>query len=242
MTHRTRTSVVPLILSSLLLTTPLLTSVGCSGRVLAPSAADGLRVEVAERTRERDSARAQVGELQTKLAELTIARDAKLDPEAAEALPALAAVPVSGLSTARWIDQNHATLALVIEPRDGLGRFLKVTGTIRASVAALIPGREPLPAGKATVGPKALRDAYRTGFMGTHYTIEIPLAWEGAEAARSVSVATEFTDAVTGRTYAGQATVPVLRPPAPAQAQGTGSGSGSGSKPESTGTTGGAAR
>lgn len=185
----------------------------CSGRVLAPSVADGLRVEVAERTRERDAARSQVAELQTKLAELTVARDAKIDPEAAEALPALAAVPVSGLATARWIDQNHATLALVLEPRDGLGRFMQITGTVRASVAALVPGRDPLPAGKATVGPKALRDAYRSGFLGTHYTIEIALAWEGAEAARAVSVSTEFTDALTGRTYTGQATVPILRPP-----------------------------
>jgi len=185
----------------------------CSGRVLAPSVADGLRVEVAERTRERDAARSQVAELQSKLAELTIARDARIDPEAAEALPALAAVPVSGLSTARSVDQNHATLALVLEPRDGLGRFMQITGTMRASVAALIPGRDPLPAGKATVGPKALRDAYRSGFLGTHYTIDIALSWEGAEAARAVSVSTEFTDALTGRSYAGQATVPILRPP-----------------------------
>lgn len=199
-------------LSSLLILA--LSAGGCSGRVLTPSAADGLRVEVAERTRERDTARAELAELRTKLAELTVARDAKLDPEAADALPALSGVPVSPLSTARWVDQNHATLALVIEPRDGLGRFLQVTGTLRASVAALIPGREPLPAGKTTVGPRILREAYRTGFMGTHYTIEIPLAWEGAESARAVSIATEFTDALTGKSFAGQSTVPILRAPA----------------------------
>lgn len=191
---------------------------GCRGRALAPNAADGLRSELAERTRERDTARAKVAELETKLSEMTIARDAKLDPEAAEAMPALAGVALSTLSTARLVDPNHATLALVLEPRDGLGRFLQITGTVRASVAVLIPGRDPLPAGKATIGPKALRDAYRASLLGAHYTIEIPLTWEGAEAARSASISAEFTDALTGRSYPCQGTVPVILAPAPAAA------------------------
>jgi len=192
---------------------------GCQGRALVPNAADGLRAELVERTRERDVARARAAELETKLAELTLARDAKVDPEATDAQPALAAVVLSSLSTARLADNNSAVLALVLEPRDGLGRFLQVTGTVRASVAALIPGREPVPAGSVTIGPKALRDAYRSGFLGTHYTIELPLKWDGAEVARAASVSVEFTDAFTGKSYTNQGTVPVVK--AAARAAGT---------------------
>lgn len=185
---------------------------GCQGRALVPNAADGLRAELVERTRERDVARARAAELETKMAELTLARDVKIDPEATEAQPALSGVALSTLSTARLTDANTATLALVLEPRDGLGRFMQVTGTVRASVAALVPGREPLPAGSVTVGPKALRDAYRSGFLGTHYTIELPLRWDGAEVARAASVSVEFTDAFTGKSYTSQGTVPVIKP------------------------------
>jgi len=186
---------------------------GCKARALAPNVADGLRAEVVERTRERDEARAKVAELETKLTELTLARDAKIDPESAEALPALAGVALSSLSTARLVEPNKATLALVIEPRDGLGRFLQITGTLRATAAILIPGREPLAAGKATLGPKALREAYRSTAFGTHYTIEIPLNWEGSEPARAVSIAAEFTDALTGKPYPVQGTVAIVSLP-----------------------------
>ena len=186
---------------------------GCKGRALAPNVADGLRAEVVERTRERDEARAKVAELETKLTELTLARDAKIDPESAEALPALAGVALSSLSTARLVEPNKATLALVIEPRDGLGRFLQITGTLRATAAILIPGREPLAAGKATLGPKSLREAYRSTPFGTHYTIEIPLTWEGSEPARAVSIAAEFTDSLTGKPYPVQGTVAIVSLP-----------------------------
>ena len=47
---------------------------GCRGRALAPNAADGLRAELVERTRERDEARARAAELETKVAELSPAR------------------------------------------------------------------------------------------------------------------------------------------------------------------------
>jgi len=183
---------------------------GCSGRALAPNAADGLRAELVERTRERDAARARMLELETKVGELSQSRDRKIDPEVAEAMPALASVSLSSQSAGRLTDPNHATLATVIAPFDGLGRFIQITGTLRLSVAALVPGRDPLPAGSLTVGPKALRDAYRAGFLGSHYTIEVPLKWDGAESPRALAVSAEFTDGLTGKAYPCGGTVPVI--------------------------------
>jgi hypothetical protein len=53
--------------------------------------------------------------------------------------------------------------------------------------------------------------------MGTHYTVELPVEWDGAESARGLSVAGEFVDGVTGKTYAFLGTVPVV-PAKPAAA------------------------
>jgi hypothetical protein len=183
---------------------------GCGGKALAPTASDALRAELAVRTQERDEARVRAAELDAKLRSLTAEQNARIDPEVAEAMPALATVALSSLSTARLSAPAKAGLALVIASSDGLGRPLQLTGTVRASIAALVPGRDPIPAGSVTLGPKALRDCYRSGFMGTHYTIELPVEWDGAEPARGLSVAGEFVDGVTGKTYPFLGTVPVV--------------------------------
>jgi hypothetical protein len=184
--------------------------VGCGGKALAPNASDALRAELAVRTKERDEAVARAAELDAKLFALTAERNARVDPEVAEAMPALAAVGLSSLSAARLNAPTKADLAIVLAPTDGLGRFIQLTGTVRASVAALIPGRDPVPAGSVTLAPKALRDSYRSGFMGTHYTIELPIEWDGSETARGLSVAGEFVDGTTGKRYPFLGTVPVV--------------------------------
>ena len=184
---------------------------GCGARALVPNESDRLREELAARTAERDAALARASELDTRLRQLATERADEVDPEVAEALPALAAVAVSGLSTARLTRDNQAELAVVLAPRDARGRFLQITGTVRLSAAALVPGDAPLAAGALTVGPKALRECFRSGLLGTHYTLELPVEWIGERPATALSVAGEFTDGLTGRAYPFAATVPVVR-------------------------------
>lgn len=81
---------------------------GCGARALAPNESDRLREELAARTAERDAALARASELDTRLRQLATERAAEVDPEVAESLPALAAVAVSGLSTARLTRDNQA--------------------------------------------------------------------------------------------------------------------------------------
>ncbi len=107
---------------------------------------------------------------------------------------------------------QHATLSLVVVPRDGLGRVIQVVGTLKVSVAVLVPGQAPLAAAAATITPLPLREAYRDGFLGSHYTIEVPLEWESAAVARAASVSIEFTDALTQRALPAAATIPILLP------------------------------
>lgn len=213
----------------------LLAGVGCEARILVPSENDRLRELVATRTEERDEAVARASELETRLeaalAASRVATGAPSDPEVVEATPALATFAISGLTSARETGGGTALLTLVVAPSDGFGRFIQIVGRLKATVVAVVPGREPLPAATLDLGPKALRDAYRSGFMGTHYTIEIPVAWTGAEPARALGVALEFTDAASGRRFLATSTVQIM-PPRPAAAPSPGNGLGDGLPPE----------
>lgn len=189
----------------------LLAAAGCGARALVPNESDRLRAELADRTAERDTAVAKASELDARLRRLSEERTGELDPEVLEALPALAAVSVSGLSTARLESTNRALLAVVLAPSDGLGRFLQITGRVRLSAAALVAGEPPQSAGTLSLGPKDLRACFRSGFLGTHYTIELPVEWPGDRPATALSVAGEFVDGLTKRAYPFAATVPVVR-------------------------------
>lgn len=200
---------------------PLL-AVGCEARVLVPSENDRLRELVATRTEERDQALARASELETRLeaalAASRAAAGAASDPEAVEATPALATFAISSLTSARETGPGRADLALVLVPSDGRGRFLQVVGRLKATVVAIVPGQEPLPAATVDLGPKELRDRYRSGFMGTHYTVEVPVAWASAEPARALGVALEFTEAASGRRFLATSTIQVLPPRGGAEA------------------------
>lgn len=182
---------------------------GCRGRALAPNANDALRAELATRTTERDAAVARASELETKLKSAEAVASGGGDPEADAARPALARIAVSSLTTVRTRGSAEADLALIVVPTDGLGRVIQVAGTLKVSVAALVPGSEPVPAGSLVLRPLELRDRYRTGFMGTHYTVELPLAWRATGgSATAFAVAVEFTDGASGRAFTASATVP----------------------------------
>jgi hypothetical protein len=193
---------------------------GCAGRALVPNEADTLREQLAVRTGERDAALARISELDAKLLRLSAEQATKIDPEVAQALPALARIQVSDLSTARLTSQNTANLAVVIEPTDALGRFLQVTGTVRVTAAAIVAGDPPLAAGTLTLGPAALRERYRSSMMGTHYTLELPIEWAGDKPASAISVVCEFKDGLSGRNYGAAATLPVSRRPVASKSEG----------------------
>lgn len=204
----------------------------CNGRVLVPNANDGLRAELVERTEERDAARARVSELESEVARLSAkagsaalgsdgqtgvdsAEIAALRQDAAAATPALASISISTLSSAKVIvprdgASDEGLLTLVIVPSDGLGRFHQVAGWLDVSATVLVPGAPPAPALATRIGPKVLRDCYRSGFMGTHYTIEQPIRWSVEGAPRAISVAIEFVDSATGRRFPATATVPFV--------------------------------
>jgi hypothetical protein len=155
-----------------------------------------------------------------------LAEIASLRAEAAAATPALASIAISSLSNAKVTSAAVGTgagtgagtsttageglLTLIVVPSDGLGRFIQIAGWLDLSATVLVPGAAPAPALATRVGPNALRSCYRSGFLGTHYTVEQPIRWTGEGAPRAVSVAIEFVDPATGRRFPATATVPFV--------------------------------
>lgn len=195
---------------------------GCRAKVLKPSEADAFRARESKLAADLEVAQRRVAELETALAaerqaHAALAGRGTLDPDAAAATPALSRIAVSSLSSARRTGAATADLDLVIAPEDGLGRFLQLTGTLRVTATVLTPGRDDSPSLSRTVGPTELRGCYRSAFLGTHYTVSMPLDWQvpadaGASAPgpTAVAVAVEFVDAASGRSFPATGTVTLL--------------------------------
>ncbi len=112
-----------------------------------------------------------------------------------------------------------ATLRLWVSPRDGRGRFLQLVGTLHASVAVIRAGAEPMEVASAVFGPLQVRDAWRSGFMGTHYAFAFPLAIPADLRSTPLTVTIRFDDALTGRSFDDQRRLlPVRIDAAPASA------------------------
>jgi outer membrane murein-binding lipoprotein Lpp len=206
---------------------------GCSAKVLSPTPADQLRRQNAELAAKVDSLERQLSEARTALAadssrlkagggEAEPAEGAglALSPEAIEATPHLAGIAIAGSShTDRPLSGEGCVARIYVMPVDGMGRFLQVVGTASVTLYWSPPGCEAEVLSCHEFGPLAVRAAYRSGFGGTHYTLEWPVAPVGASAGASgssssagsegsswtcgsaVEVKVEFTDARSGRVF-----------------------------------------
>ncbi len=147
---------------------------------------DALRRQVLQMDQEITSLRAQRAELAAKLSELNRALNAQssgLTNDALEALPRCAELQIGALSGPVDSDSIPGLDAfdLYISPLDGLRRFTQITGSLTATVSLLpTPDNnnsqsQPSLLASASLGPAELRDAYRSSFMGTHYSLRLPL-------------------------------------------------------------------
>lgn len=159
---------------------------GC--KVGGPSRDDPLRQRVV--IAERDLARAQAenAELRSKLAES--ARASGLDPEAAAARPALASIAIDAYTGP--LRNDPSIFRVYLAAKDGRNRPFQLTGTLTAEVAT--------PDGRVvtrTLTPIELRDAWRAGFLGTFYEIDLT----GVPASPAWLARVRFADATTGTEF-----------------------------------------
>lgn len=177
---------------------------GCLGSI-SESEGERLRRRVSELERELDYARAYGSELESKLADANRVREEALPQDVLDALPRCAGVEIDPLSGPVGGEPGRESLLLFIKPFDGQRRFVQVAGSLRID-AALIPpmpeGGPPTPFGRVSLGPRELREAYRSSFVGTHYSVELPLPQPPGDATLLVRV--ELVDALSGRRFAAE--------------------------------------
>jgi hypothetical protein len=159
--------------------------------------ADALRRRVADLEADNQKLSRRVREL-----EASAAPAGAIPPEIRALTPAVIDLEVGRLSHLVDRDGDGAPegLRAYVLTRDQLGRFVQAVGSLGVSVIAPRPGSEAATVGRCTLSPMELRQAYRSGITGTHYSIECPVTWDGVPV-QSVLLAVRFTDALSGRQF-----------------------------------------
>ena len=160
-----------------------------------------------ELRREREELRAQVADLERRLAEAdaraaAAARagappsDSGLDPGAvALARPECTEIEIDRLSGFRAAAGETDPSVLVVRLRtlDGRGRFTQVVGSVVVRAERVRPGEPTIEIGTMELGPVEVREAYRQGFNGSWYAVEIPVGDARGRAGDSVVVTAVMT-------------------------------------------------
>jgi hypothetical protein len=169
---------------------------------------------------ENDRLREQVMDLETEVTSLRRANEeleAQLvvdtdDPAAAAAeiranTPRAAAIDISPRSHLQR-DETGDRVIVYVQPRDGRGRFVQLVGHLSVHVALVPTAADARTLGRVQLAPGALRDAYRSSFAGTHYTVEVPT--ETIDRAAEADVRVHFNDGWTGRELEGHRSVKLI--------------------------------
>ena len=192
---------------------------GCSATLVPPDGLTDARVQAVELQRRVKELEGTTAELQAQLAaaqeQLAQANAVgATDREVAEATPRMVALAFAG-GSAEWAPvpaaavtsggcepSRHALVRVAVEPRDGLGRVLQVAGRCEVTVAIVDPAGKVFELGHRAIAPGELRAAWRAAFMGTHYSLEIPvLVPASAPPKVAWTVAVSCTDGWTRQTF-----------------------------------------
>lgn len=206
----------------LLLVAAAFSLAGCTvgGSRSASAENDLLRRERLELKQELDRLQRDNADLKAKLAAASGPRPAGLDAEALAALPVCASIEIDGLSG--WTPVSPAEpargVAVYVRPLDARARFVQAVGVIEVeaiSVPSMSMGGQPRRVAGAVLGPPMVREAYRSGFMGTNYTIDLvfdaPID-RTADPGASLLLRARYIDALTGRSHETERTLPAYRP------------------------------
>lgn len=164
-----------------------------------------LKQQVEKLMRERD-------DLRLKLEDEARARLGTLKPEVLEALPVCAGLEIEKLSGLEPAERSAPATGVVVylRPFDGRDRVVQIVGTLDVEAAWLAggagKGEAPRTIARARLEPAQLREAYRSGLMGSGYTLELPLETPIAERKGTLVIRAEFADALTGKVWKAERT------------------------------------
>lgn len=193
---------------ALLITSALLLT-GCTVTAMAPTEADESRARAAKLEREASELRARVQELEMALAAAT--RSGAVSDEVLASAPFATEVAI-GRHTA-LVDiaasGRFQLLRVYVEPRDARGTVVQVAGTISIEATWVVDG-EARVVTSASLTPAETRAAFRGGFLGAFYLVELPVDLEQNPAA-SCLVRVRVDDGFTGRELRAERSVDVAR-------------------------------
>lgn len=183
---------------------------GCNPVALTPNPNDALRRQVRDLEEQVNAAKAKQVELEQQLAQSVKSAEEKssIDPAILAATPHVAMVQIESssgfLASKVGVEPAGCTARIYLEPTDGLGRFLQIVGSVQISVFELKAGGKSQTLGKAEFSPSQVRDAWRGGVFGTHYTFEFPLEAADWHCQGSVTAKLEFRDGTTGKIFTAE--------------------------------------
>ncbi len=189
---------------------------GCRATLVPPDGSDPSRVQVQAlekqvaqlESRNRELA-AQSAALRAQLESVAQGSGSVPSQEVIDATPRLASLALGANAAIVCPAEAGCIARLYLEPRDGMGRFLQVTGRAEVSVALVQGGGQLQLLGQRAYSPAELRDAFRSGFMGTHYTLEVPVQLPaGLAPGTALAVTAELVDGWTGLPYRATGSVP----------------------------------
>lgn len=168
---------------------------------------DELRREILDLKKQVETLTAERDDLRAKLAEEAQARLGALKPEVLEALPVCAGLEIEKLSGLEPADPAApaTTLVAYLRPVDARDRVIQIVGTVDLE-ATWLPGsagqgEAPRTIARARLEPAQLREAYRSGLMGSGYTLELPLDGPIADRKGTLVIRAELADALTGKVW-----------------------------------------
>lgn len=170
------------------------------------TANDELRSRVEALERENRLLTAQRDELAAKLGEEQRVREGIIGRDVLDAIPRCAGIEIDSLSGPIPPDSKAPVTGFVLYVRsyDGQRRPVQAVGTLRVEVLQLDePARSDSArvVASAVVKPAELREAYRSGLGGTHYTIELHALHAAADRTLPLLLRARFEDALTGAVH-----------------------------------------
>jgi hypothetical protein len=96
-------------------------------------------------------------------------------------------------------DGQVEALKIYVKPADGMGRFVQLAGWLSVHAADLPSGAEAETLARITLDPTEVRQAYRSGFLGTHYSITLPLTLSADRPEGPCTVRVIYEDGRSGR-------------------------------------------
>ncbi len=205
---------------SIVAITSMMIVCGCNPTIMTPNQNDALRRQVRDLQEKVKSAEAKQVELEQQLAQSAKAAQEKssIDPAILGATPQVAMVQIgdkSGFLTVKTVSEadgeakssaldSRCIARVYLEPSDGLGRFLQIVGSVKISIFELPVGGKSQTLGQADFSPGQVRDAWRSGMFGSHYTFEIPLEKADWHCQGSITAKLEFQDGMTDKVFPAQ--------------------------------------